>query len=176
MRFVSLPLPGAFLIEPEPISDDRGFFARIFCREEFAAHGLDHELVQCSVSFNKRKGTLRGMHYQKPPHEETKLVRCTMGAIRDVIVDLRRDSLTYLRWAGVDLSAENRSTLYVPRGFAHGFVTLADNSEVFYQMSRFFEPGSAAGVRWNDPAFGIEWPGDVSVISDRDRNYPDFAP
>lgn len=176
MRFVPLPLSGALLIEPEPIADERGFFARIYCREEFAAHGLDPDLVQCSVSLNKRKGTLRGMHYQKSPHEETKLVRCTMGAIRDVIVDLRRDSLTYLRWAGVDLSAENRSTLYVPRGFAHGFVTLADNSEVFYQMSRFFEPGSAAGVRWNDPAFGIEWPGDVSVISERDRNYPDFAP
>jgi dTDP-4-dehydrorhamnose 3,5-epimerase len=176
LRFVPLLLPGAFLVEPELIPDDRGFFARTFCREEFVAHRLDPELVQCSVSFNKRKGTLRGMHYQKPPHEEARLVRCTMGAVRDVIVDLRRDSPTYLRWAGVDLSAENRSSLYIPRGLAHGFLTLADDCEVFYQMSRFFEPGSAAGARWNDPAFGIEWPGGVSVISDRDRDYPDFAP
>ncbi len=175
MRFVPLPLPGAFLVEPEPLADTRGFFARTFCREEFAARGLDPELAQCSISFNKRTGTLRGMHYQKPPHEEAKLVRCTAGAIHDVILDLRRDSPAYLRWTGVDLSAENRSALYIPRGLAHGFLTLADDSEVLYQISRFFEPGSAAGVRWNDPAFGIDWPAGVNVISDRDRDYADFA-
>ena len=175
MRFVPLPLQGAFVVEPEPVVDSRGFFARTFCREEFAARGLDPELVQCNVSFNKRKGTLRGMHYQKPPHEEAKLVRCTMGAIRDVIIDLRRDSPTYLRWAGVELTAENRNALYIPRGLAHGFLTLADASEVFYQMSHVFEPEATAGVRWNDPAFRIEWPGEVNVISDRDREFPDFA-
>jgi dTDP-4-dehydrorhamnose 3,5-epimerase len=176
VRFVPLALSGAFLVEPEPIRDERGFFARTFCRDEFAAHGLHPQLVQCSVSFNTARGTLRGMHYQRKPHEEAKLVRCTMGAIHDVLVDLRPASATFRRWVGVELSAENRHALYIPEGVAHGFLTLADGCEVFYQMAHVFEPESAAGVRWNDPAFGIEWPGEVRVISERDRNYGDFGP
>ena len=175
MKFTALDLPGTFLVDLEPITDNRGHFARTFCHDEFREHGLDPMVAQCNVSWNHRKGTLRGMHYQKPPHEEAKLVRCTMGAIRDVIIDLRRDSPTYLRWAGVELTAENRNALYIPRGLAHGFLTLADASEVFYQMSHVFEPEATAGVRWNDPAFRIEWPGEVNVISDRDREFPDFA-
>jgi dTDP-4-dehydrorhamnose 3,5-epimerase len=165
---------GAVLVEAERISDERGFFARTFCRDEFAAQGLDTALVQCSISFNERAGTLRGMHYQRAPHEEAKLVRCTMGAIRDVVLDLRRESATFLRWAAVELSAANRSALYVPKGVAHGFVTLADASEVLYQMSVMFHPECAAGVRWDDRAFAIDWAAPVRVISERDRNYPDF--
>lgn len=176
MNFVPLPLQGAFVIEPEPIADERGFFARTFCREEFSAHGLNSNLVQCSVSFNKRKGTLRGMHCQKKPHEEAKLVRCTKGAIYDVIIDLRTDSLTFKRWAGIELSAENHKAIFIPEGFAHGFLTLADESEVFYQMSELFHSECAAGVRWDDPVFAIEWPGDIGVMSERDKNYPDFRP
>lgn len=175
MRFDPLPLAGAFVIEPEFISDERGFFTRTFCSDEFAARGLNPSLVQCSISFNNRRGTLRGMHYQQKPHEEAKLVRCSKGAIQDVIVDLRSESPTLLQWASVELTAENRRALYIPEGFAHGFLTLADDSEVFYQMSEFFHPQCAAGVRWNDPAFGIEWAGEVGVISERDRNYPDFS-
>ena len=174
--FLETAVAGAFVIEAEPIADVRGFFARMFCSEEFAAKGLAAGLVQCSVSFNARRGTLRGMHFQKEPHEEAKLVRCTMGAIHDVVLDLRAHSPTYRRWHGVELSALNRRALYVPQGVAHGFLTLADDSEVFYQMAHPFQPGSAAGVRWDDPAFAIEWPGDVRVISERDRTYPDFRP
>ena len=176
MRFVPLALSGAFRVEPELKSDERGFFARTFCRDEFAAHGLHPELVQCSVSFNAKRGTLRGMHYQRKPHEEAKLVRCTMGAIHDVLLDLRPASATFRRWVGVDLCAENRHAVYIPEGIAHGFLTLSDGCEVFYQMAHMFQPESAAGVRWNDPAFGIEWPGEVRVISERDRNYADFRP
>ena len=176
MRFVESPIGGAFVVEPEPIADDRGFFARTFCRDDFSAHGLNPDLVQCSVSYNARQGTLRGMHYQRKPHEEAKLVRCTMGAIHDVIVDLRPGSRTYRRWHGVQLSADNRRALYIPKGVAHGFLTLQDASEVYYQMAHFFRPESATGVRWDDPAFGIEWPGEVHVISERDRTYPDFTP
>lgn len=175
MKFMPLPLQGAFLIEPEPVADVRGFFARTFCRDEFTAHDLNPGLLQCSLSFNTRKGTLRGMHYQKEPHREVKLVRCTMGSIYDVIIDLRPDSATFRQWAGVELSAENRQSIYIPEGLAHGFLTLADNCEVFYQISEYFHPESSAGVRWNDPVFSIEWPGDVSIISGRDRNYPDFG-
>lgn len=175
MKFVSLPLQGAFVIEPDPIVDERGFFARTFCREFFASHGLNPNLVQCSVSFNKLKGTLRGMHYQKKPHEEAKLVRCTMGAIYDVILDLRPDSPTFNLWVGIELSAANRCALYIPEGFAHGFLTLADESEVFYQMSEFFHSECNDGVRWNDPAFAIDWPGEVTLMSERDRCYPDFC-
>jgi dTDP-4-dehydrorhamnose 3,5-epimerase len=169
-----LALPGAFIVRPEPIADERGFFARTFCREEFVAQGLNPNLAQCSVSFNKRRGTLRGMHYQKAPHEEDKLVRCTMGAIYDVLVDIRPGSPTFRRWSGVELSAENRTAVYIPKGFAHGFLTLSDDTEVFYQMSEPFQPECAAGVRWNDPAFGVSWPADVRVISDRDQAYPNF--
>ena len=176
MKFVPLPLPDAFVIEPEPIADERGFFARTFCRDEFTAHGLSPDLVQCSVSFNKRKGTLRGMHYQKKPHEEAKLVRCTLGAVYDVIIDLRPDSLTFTRWAGIELSAKNHLAIYIPKGFAHGFLTLADESEVFYQMSELFHSECADGVRWDDPVFAIEWLGEIGVMSERDKNYPDFQP
>lgn len=174
LKFLPLPLLGAFVVEPEPIADERGLFARIFCAHEFTSHNLNPQLVQCSLSFNKRKGTLRGMHYQAKPHEETKLVRCTRGAIYDVILDLRPDSPTFKSWAGVELSAGNRKGLYVPVGFAHGFLTLQDETEVFYQMSEFFYPEYAVGVRWDDPAFGIEWPAIPEVISAKDANHPEF--
>lgn len=176
MKFMPLPLAGAFLIEPEPIEDERGFFARTFCREEFSLHGLNPDLLQCSISFNTSKGTLRGMHYQARPHQEVKLVRCTMGSIYDVIIDLRRDSETFKQWSSVELTAVNRKSIYIPTGFAHGFLTLADNCEVFYQMSEPFHSGSIAGVRWNDPYFSIKWPSDVKVISERDNSFPDFLP
>lgn len=174
MRFEQSPLPGAFVVDLDRKDDERGFFARTFCRDEFAEHGLVADYPQSSVSFNKRKGTLRGMHFQKKPHEEAKIVRCTMGAIYDVIVDLRPGSPTQTRWFGIELSAANRRALYVPKGFAHGFITLADESEVLYQISTQFHPESAAGVRWNDPAFTIEWPVEALVMSGRDRSYPDY--
>jgi dTDP-4-dehydrorhamnose 3,5-epimerase len=173
--FMPTALPGAFVIEPERHEDPRGFFARTWCAREFEAHGLRARLVQCSVSFNKRKGTLRGMHFQAAPHDEAKLVRCTMGAIHDVIIDLRRTSATYRQHVAVVLTAETRRMLYVPEGFAHGFQTLADETEVFYQMSEFYSPDHARGVRWDDPAFAIDWPGDDRTILDRDRAYPDFV-
>jgi len=174
LRFVPLPVAGAVVVEADRIEDERGFFARTFCRDEFAAGGLDADLVQCSISFNERAGTLRGIHYQRAPHEEAKLVRCTMGAIRDVVVDLRQESPTFRRWAAVDLTAANRSAVYIPKGVGHGFLTLADASEVLYHMSVVFHPASAAGVRWDDPAFAIDWRAPVRVISERDRNFPDF--
>jgi dTDP-4-dehydrorhamnose 3,5-epimerase len=174
MKFIKTKLGGAFIIEPEVIKDERGFFARTWCRRESKAFDLDADWVQCNVSFNRLSGTLRGMHYQAPPWEEIKLVRCTRGAIYDVIIDLRSDSKTLSQWVGAELTAENHHMMYVPKGFAHGFLTLADESEVFYQMSQFYSPEHAHGVRWNDPAFGIEWPIDVKVITDRDRAYPDF--
>jgi len=155
--------------------DERGFFARTFCINEFATHGLDTKLVQCSISFNTRKGTLRGLHYQTAPHAETKLVRCTRGAVYDVVVDLRANSPTLRQWVGVELTEQKRNMVYIPEGCAHGFLTLADESEVFYQMSEFYSPKSARGVRWNDPAFRIGWPGKVEVISERDRTYPDLG-
>lgn len=172
MKFQPLPLEGAFLLELEPLVDDRGFFARTYCAEEFRAHGLNSHLVQCSLSFNKQKGTLRGMHYQAKPHEEVKLVRCTRGAIYDVILDLRIDSSTYRQWVAVELSEENYNALYIPAGFAHGFQTLIEGTVVFYQMSEFFHPECAKGVRWDDPAFGIAWPFEDSVMSQKDRSYP----
>jgi dTDP-4-dehydrorhamnose 3,5-epimerase len=176
MIFTETKLPGAFILEPERHEDDRGFFARIWCQEEFEKNGLDPRLAQCSISFNKTKGTLRGMHYQAAPHEEAKLVRCTMGALYDVIIDLRAASNTLNEWLAVELTAENRKMLYVPRGFAHGFLTLEDNTEVLYLISDPYVPGSAGGVRWNDPAFHIEWPGEIRVISERDNGFPDFHP
>jgi len=173
--FTSLSLKGAYLIEPERREDDRGFFATTWCAREFEANGLNARIVQCNISFNTRRGTLRGMHYQMAPREQPKLVRCTAGAIYDVIVDLRSHSATYKRWASAELSAENRAMLYIPEGFAHGFQTLTDESEVFYQMSTFHEPDAAGGVRWNDAAFGIVWPIDPPlVIAPRDASYPDF--
>lgn len=175
MQFIPTGLAGAYMVEPEPIVDERGFFARTWCRDEFARQGLNPDLVQCSISFNKTAGTLRGMHYQQAPHAEAKLVRCTRGAIYDVIIDLRPDSATFTRWFGAELSAENRKALYVPEGFAHGFLTLADAAEVLYQMSEVFHAESARGVRWDDPAFAIAWPGAVRVIAERDRSFPDFS-
>lgn len=174
MRFVSTPLAGAYLVEPEEIADERGFFARTWCRDEFAGHGLNPNLVQCNISYNKLRGTLRGMHYQKAPHAEVKLVRCTQGAIYDVIIDLRNESPTYYQWFGVELTAENRKAIYVPEGFAHGFITLTDDAEVLYQMSESYHAECAAGVRWNDKTFSIDWPVEVTVISERDRSYPEF--
>jgi dTDP-4-dehydrorhamnose 3,5-epimerase len=173
--FTETRLKGAYIIEPEKRGDDRGFFARCWCEKEFADHNLNPRTVQCNISFNKRKGTLRGMHYQVAPSAEAKLVRCTQGAIYDVIIDLRPDSSTFRQHVAEALTARNHKMLYVPEGFAHGFLTLEDNSEIFYQMSEFYAPQHARGVRWNDPAFGIAWPIPEPVMADRDRNYPDFA-
>jgi len=175
MIFTETALKGAFIIEPEQLSDERGFFARTWCQKEFLNHGLNPNIVQCSISYNRKKGTLRGMHYQAAPHEETKLVRCTAGAIYDVIVDLRKDSSTFRKWISAELNEENRKMLYIPAGFAHGFQTLADNTEVFYQMSEFYTASHARGIRWNDPAFDIRWPFEVSVMSEKDEQIPDFA-
>ncbi len=174
MIFTETKLQGAFIVEPERLEDERGFFARTWCKREFAAQELDTRLVQCNVSINKKRGTLRGMHHQVAPHEEAKLVRCTMGSIYDVIIDLRPDSPTFKDWLSIELTAENRKMIYIPVGFSHGFMTLEDNTEVFYQMSEFYAPECARGIRWNDPAFDIAWPEDVKVISKRDKEYPDF--
>jgi dTDP-4-dehydrorhamnose 3,5-epimerase len=176
VKFVNTAIPGAVVIEPDRRADERGFFARTWCARELSEHGLNGALAQCSISFNARAGTLRGMHYQTPPHEEVKLVRCTMGAIYDVIVDLRPDSPAYLKHVAVELTQANRTALYVPEGCAHGFQTLTDDTEVFYQISAYFSSDHSVGHRWNDPAFGIEWPLEVSVISERDSGYPDFVP
>ena len=172
MKFVPTPFDGAFVVEPELLEDERGSFARSFCQEEFRAHGLDPVVAQCNISFNKRRGVLRGLHYQVKPHEEAKLVRCTRGAIWDVIVDLREGAPTRYQWFATELTADNRRALYIPPGFAHGFQTLADDSEVFYQMSAFYHPESARGVRWNDPVIGISWPLADPIVSPRDRSYP----
>lgn len=174
MKFIPLELPGACVIDVEPRRDARGLFARTWCRSELAAQGLSTAVEQCSLSFNPRTGTLRGMHYQAPPHEEVKIVRCTRGAIYDVIVDLRPASPAFRRWFGVELSADNRRMLYIPEGVAHGFLTLVPDTEVTYQMSQAYVAEAARGVRWDDPAFGIEWPAPVELISERDRSYADF--
>lgn len=173
--FTELEITGVFLVEPELHSDDRGFFARIWCPEEFKKWGLNGRLVQCSVSFNAKKGTLRGMHYQVAPYQEAKLIRCSHGAIFDVAIDLRPESPTLQRHVGVELSEQNRKMLYVPEGFAHGFITLRDQTEVLYYISEFWSPEHARGVRWNDPAFDIKWPAEPRIIADRDRSYPDFT-
>ncbi|MCX6030219.1 MAG: dTDP-4-dehydrorhamnose 3,5-epimerase [Chloroflexi bacterium] len=174
MIFTETRLPGAFIIEPELRADERGFFARTWCQREFAAHGLNLRLVQCNLSGNTLAGTVRGLHYQAAPYEEAKIVSCNHGAICDVIVDLRPASPTSKKWLAVELTEQNRRMLYIPEGFAHGFQTLKDHSEVFYQMSEFYIPAAARGARWNDPAFGIRWPLPVTIISPRDRSYPDF--
>lgn len=174
MKFHETKLAGVFEIQIEPKPDERGFFARTWCREEFKHSGLASNLVQCSISFNARKGTLRGMHYQVAPFPETKVVRCTQGAIYDVVLDLRPHSPTFRDWIAVVLTADNRNMIYVPKDCAHGFLTLKDDTEVFYQMSEFFNAESARGVRWDDPAFRIAWPEKVEVISERDRTYSDF--
>jgi dTDP-4-dehydrorhamnose 3,5-epimerase len=176
MIFTETKLQGACIIDIAPHHDERGFFSRSWCRREFEEHGLDSNLVQCNISYNKLKGTLRGMHLQLPPFGEAKLVRCTRGKILDVIIDLRSASPTYRQWLGVELSAENRSALFVPVGFAHGFQTLEDETEVFYQMSEFYSPECSRGLRWNDSAFGIQWPLPLSIISAKDAELPDFDP
>jgi dTDP-4-dehydrorhamnose 3,5-epimerase len=170
-------LPGAFVVELEQRMDERGSFARAWCGREFAEHGLDNRVVQCNLSFNERRGTLRGLHFQRVPHAEVKTVRCTRGAVYDVIVDLRPDSPTYTHWIGVELTAENGRMLYVPEGFAHGYQTLADASETFYLVSEFYTPEAEGGVRWDDPAFGIEWPQAADrIMSEKDRGWPDYIP
>lgn len=174
MKFFETKLPGVFEIDLEPLSDERGFFARSWCKREFEQLGLNPLIAQCSVSLNEKKGTLRGMHYQAEPHPEAKLIRCTQGALYDVVVDLRRQSPTYSQWVGIGLSAATRHMLYVPEGCAHGFLTLEDKTEVFYQMSEFYHPELSRGVRWDDPKFRIVWPGKIEVISERDRNYPNL--
>ena len=177
MIFTETRLQDAYVIELERREDERGFFARAWCRHEFADHGLSSELAQCNVSFNRFRGTLRGLHFQVAPHAEVKLVRCTRGAVYDVIVDLRPGSPTFMQWVGIELTAENRRTLYVPEGFAHGYQTLEDATEVFYLASDVYAPEYADGLRWDDPAFRIEWPAtDGVTITERDRTYPDFDP
>ena len=175
MIFTETNLSGAFLVEINRIEDERGYFGRSFCRKEFMDNGLMSEMVQTNVSFNKTKGTLRGFHYQTSPYEEAKLVRCTRGAIYDVIVDLRRGSPTYLQWFGIQLTEENTKMLYAPEQFAHAFITLEDNTSVNYQVNQFYTPGAEAGIRWNDPAIDIQWPIEPEIISDKDRHWPDFV-
>jgi len=172
LKFLPTPLGGAYVIELEQLDDERGFFARAFCQNEFRAHGLDPVIAQCNISFNCKRGTLRGLHYQTEPHAEAKVVRCTRGAAWDVIVDLRDNSPTRHKWFATELSAENRRSLYVPKGFAHGFQTLVDDTEVLYQMSEFYHPESARGLRWDDPSLAIPWPGPSPVISFRDLEFP----
>jgi len=174
MIFLETQLCGAFIIEPEKREDERGFFARVFCQKEFQTKGLDYNWVQCNISLNKKKGTLRGLHYQIAPHEETKLIRCTMGAIFDAIIDLRPSSPTYKQWIGVELTASSRRQLYVPKGFAHGYLTLEDEAEVSYLVSQFYAPESERGIRWDDPAFSIGWPESPGYISVKDQQYSLF--
>lgn len=171
MKFIETPLAGLYVIEIEPLNDDRGYFARSFCAHEFQARGLEPTVAQCNISFNRKAGTLRGLHFQALPHEEAKLVRCSRGAIYDVAVDIRQDSRTYLKWFAAELTSENRSMMFIPRGFAHGFQTLVDESEVFYLMSEFYHAESARGLRWDDPTLGISWPVANRIISNKDRTY-----
>lgn len=171
MRFVETPLQGAYTIELEPVQDERGFFARCWCADEFRAHGLNTEWLQASVSFNKTRGTLRGMHYQAKPCEEVKLIRCTKGAIYDVIVDIRPGSDTFKQWTAVELTSENHKALYVPKGFAHGFQTLEDHTEVLYQISEAYHPEYSRGVRWDDPSLEITWPLQAGLVASRDESF-----
>lgn len=172
MIFSEHDICGLFLIDIEPIHDERGSFARTFCKQEFGARGLETNFVQCSLSYNKKKGTLRGMHYQAAPHEEVKIVSCIKGAIYDVVIDLRPGSETFMRWVAVELTEQNRKSLYIPKGCAHGFQTLEDDSVVSYQISEFYHPESARGIRWDDPAFGICWPFAPAIISAKDATWP----
>jgi len=174
MKFIETPLAGAYVIELDRNDDERGFFARSFCRREFEAHGLNVEVAQCNISYNERRGTLRGIHYQIRPHAEAKTIRCTSGAMFDVLLDLRPKSPTSKQWFGIELSAANYKMVYIPEGVAHGFQTLADRTEVLYQISEFYSPEAARGIRWNDPAFGIKWPLPVAEISAKDSAYQDF--
>jgi dTDP-4-dehydrorhamnose 3,5-epimerase len=174
VRVEELAIPGVFALELEPVHDSRGFFARTYSATELAEHGIDFDVAQASVSFNERRGTLRGMHLQRPPHEEAKLVRCLAGSVHDVVVDLRAGSATQFRWLAVELSAERRNALYIPPGLAHGFVTLEDACELEYLISAEYEPSAATGARWDDPALGIAWPMEPEVISERDATFPDL--
>ncbi len=175
MQFIPTKFKNAWLIEPDRHEDDRGFFARTWCQREFAEHGLNPNLFQCNISFNLTRGTLRGMHFQAAPKEEAKLIRCTQGSIFDVIVDVRKDSPTFGAWQDFELTAKNRNSLYIPEGFAHGFQTLEDSTEVLYQMSTEYHAESSAGIRWDDPALQIEWPLPISVISDKDSSLPTYS-
>ena len=174
MIFTETKLRGAYIIELEKLQDERGFFARSFCQEEFKQHRLNFHIVQCNISYNKKKRTLRGMHYQVAPYEEAKLVSCIKGAMYDVIIDLRPDSPTYCQWIGAELTQKNYTMMYIPEGFAHGFQTLEVDTIIFYQMSEFYHPKSARGIRWNDPAFGIEWQIPQPILSERDKSFQNF--
>ena len=177
MRFTETKLPGAYIVELEPIRDNRGFFSRVICRREFDELGLTTDFVQANLTFSRRRGTLRGMHYQIAPHKEIKLVRCTRGAIYDVIVDMRPDSPAYLQWLALELTADNRRMIYIPGEFAHGYLTLRDNTEVFYEVAQYYAPEYERGFRWDDPAINIEWPKiEPLILSDKDRAWPDFTP
>lgn len=176
MKFVETPLSGACVVDIEPVADERGFFARTWCEREFRDQGLNPSLKQAALSYNHKKGTLRGMHFQTDGHEEAKLIRCVAGAVFDVIIDLRKSSPTFTRHFAIVLRPEDRRMLYVPEGFAHGYQTLTNGAELFYQISQFYSPEHAGGVRWNDPVFAIEWPDAPEVISNRDRSFPDFDP
>lgn len=176
MNLVETALPDVYVVEPEPVEDERGFFARVFSADEFEERGLVPAVAECSISYNHARWTLRGLHYQHAPHEEAKLVRCIRGAVHDVALDLRPDSPAHLRWTAVELSADNRRALYVPPGCAHGYLTLEDGCELLYQISQRYEPASAAGVRWDDPLVGIEWPAEPAVISRRDASFPALEP
>lgn len=172
MKFIATDIAGACLVQPEPLRDTRGYFARMWCAQEFADHGLNPSLVQCNVSFTEPRGTLRGMHYQTAPHAEAKLIRVLRGRVYDVLLDLREGTPGFGRWQAFELDSENATMLYAPEGVAHGFVTLTDNTEMFYQMSAGYSAGHAAGVRWNDPAFQIKWPLDNPLLSPRDQQHP----
>jgi dTDP-4-dehydrorhamnose 3,5-epimerase len=175
MIFTETKLKGAYIIDVKRIEDERGFFGRSYCQHEFETFGLNTNAVQANVSYNKKKGTLRGMHMQLAPFEETKLVRCTRGAIYDVIIDMRHNSETFKQWIGVELTADSYRMLYVPEGFAHGFITLEDNTDVTYQVTQFYTPGAEKGYRWNDPAFNIQWPIEPILISEKDQAHPLFV-
>jgi len=174
MKISETELAGAYVIELEAVEDERGYFARTYCRKEFTEYGLKTEIAQCSLSYNARRGTLRGMHYQVEPEAETKLVQCMCGSLYDVIIDLRPQSETYCHWFGIELSADKRRLLYIPEGFAHGFQTLEENTTIYYQISAFYDPQFARGVRWNDPAFGIKWPLASPIMSEKDKLLPDY--
>jgi dTDP-4-dehydrorhamnose 3,5-epimerase len=176
MNFTATPLPGVYVVALEPVQDDRGFFARTWSAEEFGGRGLHTSFAQCGISFTAKKATLRGLHFQKPPHAEAKLVRCTAGAIYDVALDLRPESETFRKWFALELTGANHLSLYIPEGCAHGLLTLTDNCEVYYQISASYHQASATGVRWNDPAFAITWPITDPLLSERDRTWPDFKP
>lgn len=174
MKFTNTSIQGAMIIELEKHEDHRGFFSRAFCKKEFEEHGLEHQVVQCNFSKSRKKGTLRGMHYQDVPHSEVKMVRCMSGAIYDVIVDIRKDSPSYMKWFGVKLTEENYKMLYIPKGLAHGFQTLKEDSVIFYMVTEYYNKESEGGVRWDDPAFNINWPLQVTDISEKDKSYSDY--